>query len=130
MKVLTVTNHKGGCAKTTIALNVAVTFAATGAKVLAIDLDPQGNLSAPRLTAKKEDRTKHLNVGKESETDIQEEVTWTPQMPLTEEQRQNTLNALREAKTADSVLFREFKAYGEIEYTTEDFNWLMENLEK
>jgi chromosome partitioning protein len=46
MKVLTVANHKGGCAKTTIALNVAVTFAATGAKVLAIDLDPQGNLSA------------------------------------------------------------------------------------
>ena len=46
MKTIVVTNHKGGCAKTTTALNVAVTFAASGANVLAIDLDPQGNLSA------------------------------------------------------------------------------------
>jgi chromosome partitioning protein len=46
MKTVVITNHKGGCAKTTSALNLAVTFALTGAHVLAIDLDPQGNLSA------------------------------------------------------------------------------------
>jgi chromosome partitioning protein len=46
MKTVVVSNHKGGCSKTTVALNVAVTFALTGANVLAIDLDPQGNLSA------------------------------------------------------------------------------------
>src|SRR5215212_10547773 len=46
MKTITVANHKGGCAKTTVALNVAVTLASTGSKVLAVDLDFQGNLSA------------------------------------------------------------------------------------
>lgn len=46
MKTIVVANHKGGCSKTTATLNLAVTFALTGANVLAIDLDPQGNLSA------------------------------------------------------------------------------------
>lgn len=46
MKTIVITNHKGGCSKTTTALNLAVTFAATGVRVLAVDLDPQGNLSA------------------------------------------------------------------------------------
>jgi len=46
MKTIIIANHKGGCSKTTTVLNLAVTFATTGAKVLAIDLDPQGNLSA------------------------------------------------------------------------------------
>jgi chromosome partitioning protein len=46
MKTITIANHKGGCAKTTVALNVAVTLASTGSKVLAVDLDFQGNLSA------------------------------------------------------------------------------------
>jgi chromosome partitioning protein len=46
MKIIVLANHKGGCSKTTCALNIAVTLAATGSKVLAIDLDQQGNLSA------------------------------------------------------------------------------------
>lgn len=46
MKTITLANHKGGCAKTTSALNVAVTLANTGSRVLVVDLDPQGNLSA------------------------------------------------------------------------------------
>jgi chromosome partitioning protein len=46
MKTITIANHKGGCAKTTVALNVAIGLAAQGARVLAVDLDPQGNLSA------------------------------------------------------------------------------------
>jgi chromosome partitioning protein len=46
MKAIVIANHKGGCAKTTTALNVAATLAATGSRVLAVDLDPQGNLSA------------------------------------------------------------------------------------
>lgn len=45
MKTIAIANHKGGCAKTTTALNIAVALAAKGSKVLAVDLDFQGNLS-------------------------------------------------------------------------------------
>jgi chromosome partitioning protein len=46
MKTITLANHKGGCAKTTVCLNLAVALAAKGSRVLAVDLDQQGNLSA------------------------------------------------------------------------------------
>jgi len=46
MKTIAIANHEGRCAKTTTALNVAVTLANTGSRALAVDLDPQGNLSA------------------------------------------------------------------------------------
>ncbi len=46
MKTIVLANHKGGCAKTTTALNLAVALAAKGSRVLAIDLDLQGNISA------------------------------------------------------------------------------------
>ena len=42
----TLTNAKGGCGKTTVALNLAICFAKAGYRTLAIDLDQQGNLSA------------------------------------------------------------------------------------
>ena len=44
-KVIAFANQKGGVAKTTTALNLAVAFKESGHDVLAIDMDPQGNLT-------------------------------------------------------------------------------------
>jgi chromosome partitioning protein len=44
--IFTFTNAKGGCGKTTVALNLAICFARAGYRTLAVDLDQQGNLSA------------------------------------------------------------------------------------
>ena len=44
-RVIAFANQKGGVAKTTSTLNLAVAFAEQGKTVLAVDLDPQGNLT-------------------------------------------------------------------------------------
>jgi chromosome partitioning protein len=43
--VIAFANQKGGVAKTTTTLNLAVAFAEAGHRVLAVDMDPQGNLT-------------------------------------------------------------------------------------
>lgn len=46
MRVITVYNHKGGCAKTVTAVNFAYHLSEAGYRVLVVDMDPQGNASS------------------------------------------------------------------------------------
>ena len=47
-KVISVANQKGGVGKTTTTANVAIGLARNGQEVLAVDFDPQGDLTAKK----------------------------------------------------------------------------------
>ncbi|MFN5957612.1 MAG: ParA family protein, partial [Planctomyces sp.] len=46
MRTIAIINQKGGCGKTTTAINLAGVFARRGARVLLVDLDPQSHCAA------------------------------------------------------------------------------------
>ncbi len=46
MRTIAIVNQKGGCGKTTTAINLAGVFAARGMRTLLVDMDPQGHCAA------------------------------------------------------------------------------------
>jgi chromosome partitioning protein len=68
MAIIAVCNQKGGCGKTTIAVNLAQAFVTDGSEVLLLDLDPQGSASewrsrtqAPAFEVREMEREELLN---------------------------------------------------------------------
>lgn len=46
MRIITIVNQKGGCGKTTAAINLAAVYAARGRRTLIVDMDPQSHCAA------------------------------------------------------------------------------------
>ena len=71
MRTIAIVNQKGGCGKTTTAINLAGMFAAKGARTLLVDVDPQSHCAAGLAIPEKR-----------IDLDIGDAMTWPADKPL------------------------------------------------
>ena len=77
MKIIAVTNQKGGVGKTTTSVNLAACVAALGKRVLLIDSDPQGNATSG-LGVRVEDKTPTVYEVMAGEAELADALQKTP----------------------------------------------------
>ncbi|HEY5648616.1 MAG TPA: ParA family protein [Nitrospiria bacterium] len=77
MRVISVINQKGGCGKTTTAINLAACLARLKKRILLIDLDPQGHASLG-LNLKPENITQGMTEVLTQEAELEEIVCGSP----------------------------------------------------